>query len=158
MSTAIRSEATRSVVNVNGVDRVAVNADGSLELLTPASNPTGNKVPVASQLPFTKEYVSPPQTITNGGLITLSHGLGSTPKLVVLDLVCVTADRGHAVGTVLDGSAGPGTGGYNGQVQRFPAEIKIRVGSNGLVAFGDGAGTQVLLTNSSWRFVVRAWA
>lgn len=49
MSTGIRSEATRSVVVVNGVDRLAVNDDGSMELLTPAANPTGNDIPTAGQ-------------------------------------------------------------------------------------------------------------
>ena len=51
MTTAIRSEANRSVVVVNGADKLAINEDGSMELLTPAANPSGNKVPVASQLP-----------------------------------------------------------------------------------------------------------
>lgn len=42
MTTAIRSEATRSVVVVNGVDRLAVNEDGSMELLTPPSTSDAN--------------------------------------------------------------------------------------------------------------------
>ena len=51
MTYSVRSEASRAVISLDGVDRVAFNEDGSMELLTPAANPTGNKVPVASQLP-----------------------------------------------------------------------------------------------------------
>lgn len=44
MTTSIRSEATRSVIVVNGIDQVAINSDGSMELLVPNTTPTGNDV------------------------------------------------------------------------------------------------------------------
>lgn len=45
MPTAIRSEASRSVVVVNGVDTMAINQDGSVELLNAASASGANDVP-----------------------------------------------------------------------------------------------------------------
>ena len=49
MTTSIRSEATRSVVVVNGVDTMAVNADGTVEALNPQPA-TGNDFVPASQV------------------------------------------------------------------------------------------------------------
>lgn len=50
MTTSIRSEATKSVVVVNGLDVLAINQDGTVEVLTPAAAPTGNQVITADQV------------------------------------------------------------------------------------------------------------
>lgn len=51
MSITIEAQATRTLIQQDGVSRVAINDDGSMEILTPPSNPTGNMVPTVSQLP-----------------------------------------------------------------------------------------------------------
>ncbi|MFL1527824.1 hypothetical protein [Pseudomonas sp. O230] len=48
--------------------------------------------------PFTKEYISPQQTIVGLGGITLAHGLGVKPKIVKVYLVCTIATGNWAVG------------------------------------------------------------
>lgn len=49
MTCSIRSEATRAVIALDGVDRAAFNEDGSMELLTPPSVPTGKMVTTINQ-------------------------------------------------------------------------------------------------------------
>lgn len=49
MTTSIRSEATRSVVEVNGVDVLSVKPDGGMEILT-TSGMTGNHIPMMRQV------------------------------------------------------------------------------------------------------------
>lgn len=51
MSITIEAQATRTLIQQDGVSRVAINDDGSMEILTPTSNPTGNMVPTVSQIP-----------------------------------------------------------------------------------------------------------
>lgn len=165
MTTAIRSEATRAVVELDGVDRVAFNEDGSMELLTPAANPTGNKVPTAGQLPFTKEYVSPEQTITSAGGLTLPHGLGAAPKIYRCSLVCKTAEGGYSIGDVLEV---PHTLDLTDTLSNSrgislvggTTNITIRFVSNAVVyaAIRKDNGSVLALTSANWRLIVRAWA
>ena len=164
MTTSIRSEATRSIVVVNGVDRLALNNDGSMELLTPAASPSGNKIPTAGQLPFTKEYVSPEQTITAGGTLSLSHGLGVTPKLLRTILVCKTSEAGYSGGDELDLS------GFQPQQAASAAYgVGITPGSSSIaVIFANSTGVFLVPVKSTgaigvinpanWRLIVRAWA
>lgn len=44
MSITFEAQATRTLIQQDGVSRVAINDDGSMELLTPPSTPTGNMV------------------------------------------------------------------------------------------------------------------
>lgn len=46
-------------------------------------------------------YISPNTAFTNGGSITLSHGLGVRPQRISWEAICTTADASYAVGTVL---------------------------------------------------------
>lgn len=50
MSITIEAQATRTLIQQDGVSRVAFNDNGSMEILTPTSNPTGNLVPTAGQV------------------------------------------------------------------------------------------------------------
>ena len=157
MSTSIRSEATRSVVVINGVDRMALNDDGSMELLTPAANPSGNKIPTAGQLPFTKEYVSPEQTITVGAVISLTHLLGVMPKLVQATIVCKTAELGFSVGDEVDAYKDASTSNFNFNIGRNQTTLRCICGANGIAGFS-AAGVFTALTPANWRLIVRAWA
>ena len=170
MTIALRAEASRAIVVLDGVDRVAFNEDGSMELLTPAANPTGNKVMTVSQMPFSKKYVSPEQTITAAGLLTLAHGLtvgggvAVEPELIRLTAICKTAELGYAVGDIVDlamtANDASATAGYGVAVRSTTTSITIRVGNisfsapiNGTSGAGGG-----VLTPANWRIVVRAWA
>lgn len=162
MPWTIAPESTRTVIKQDGVGRFAINGDGSLELLTPVANPTGNKVPTAGQLPFTKEYVSPEQTIINGGTITLLHGLGVKYKHASVWLVCKTAELGYPVGAELEMGSRQD---HNTQAYGFTTrpsgtvEIVITVNSNGIyIPAGNGVGLVSSITTANWRLIVRAWA
>lgn len=52
-------------------------------------------------LPPTSGGVTVPAA-TTGGVLTVAHGLGAKPNIFEVDLVCATADVGHAVGDVVD--------------------------------------------------------
>ena len=161
MTTSVRSEATRSIVVVNGVDRMSINDDGSMELLTPAANPSGNKIPTAGQLPFTKEYNSPAQAMANSALFTLPHGLGVEPKDVQLIAQCKSADGGFSIGDRIRLSPGAGISGVAGICPAVLADatnIYVRCFNNNF-AYMNAAGTSgTALTHTSWDLYVRAWA
>ena len=117
--------------------------------------------------PFTKEYVSPEQTITAGGLLTLAHVLGVAPKLVSLELICKTSEYGFSVGDRLQirHSLFSSSVSDNFGVMVVPnsTQIRCRYGANGVAAFVEGdfsTGVQIAagLTNANWRLIVRAWA
>lgn len=165
MTTSVRSEATRSIVVVNGVDRLALNDDGSMALLTPAANPTGNKVPTAGQLPFTKEYVSTEQTIVAAELRTLPHNLGKAPSLFRAAVVCKTAEHGYSVGDVLEMQhvcdVSDSTAAVRGMsLTSDGTNIYIRYIANTAVfqIINKTNGTTVAMTPANWRLIVRAWA
>lgn len=162
MTYSVRSEATRAVIALDGVDRVAFNEDGSMELLTPAANPTGNKVPTAGQLCFRKMYESPEQTITSGALITLAHGLGAKPKLISLELVCKIGEYGYSVGdciTVPAHAGGYSTSNHGCTARLDATNVNLRLGAQGSVfLILNSSGTAVSATNANWRLIVRAWA
>lgn len=162
MTWGFKSEGSRTVISQDGVARVAFNADGSMELLTPAANPTGNKIPTAGQLGFGKMYESPEQTITAGALITLAHGLGAKPKLLSLELVCKTAENGYSVGDCVNIPAHAGgysTSNYGCTARLDATNIGLRLGSQVTTFLMlNSSGNAVGATNANWRLIVRAWA
>lgn len=111
--------------------------------------------------PFTKEYVSSAQVITLAGQLTLTHGFGSVPKMTEMELVCVTADAGCAVGDII-----PLTGffyttnvtNYSGvQVTKNATNLLVRFGASNLAVM-NASGVINIITPANWRIVVRAWA
>lgn len=166
MSIGFRNESNRSIVMLDGVDRVAFNEDGSIELLTPAANPTGNKVMTVSQMPFTKEYVSGVIPRTAGALTPLSHGFGSPPKSVQLYLLCVVADAGWVVGDEVDIATADYSASTsemrNAAFSKSAAEIKVKVtaNANGFVITHASTGGAVSIppANTNWELRLRAWA
>lgn len=165
MTTSVRSEVNRSVIAVDGVDRLAINGDGSLELLTPATNPTGNDIPTAGQLPFTKSYVSAEQTIVAGGGLTLPHGLGVTPTLYRCVAICKIAEAGYAVGDILEVPSTTDVSDSLGMWRGVSlvgniTNISIRYVANNptFVFVHKDTGVAIPLTSTCWRLIVRAWA
>jgi len=76
---------------------------------------------------FTLEYISPDQTITSAGTITLTHGLGVLPKTVVLDLICTTAEVGYSVGDVISMNTGFDTSSNRGvSIIKTSTELILR--------------------------------
>ena len=161
MTWGLKSEGTRTVITQSGVARVAFNEDGSMELLTPAANPTGNDVPTAGQLPFTKAFESAEQVVTSGGLLTVAHDLGVAPKLWNAIIVCKTADQGYAVGDVLEMPTTSAGTSYGAAIVPGVSDFTVRYGNNAsspLFGLNKGTGAVTNLTPANWRLIVRAWA
>lgn len=115
-----------------------------------------------SGFPITQEFVSSEQTITNGGPLTLTHGLSGRPKLVSLELVCKTAELGYSVDDVaLIGAAG--TGGDTNlwgphSVRPTATQVLVRYPGNGITVGRADTGALAGITAANWRLVVRAFA
>lgn len=110
-----------------------------------------------------KSFESSQQTITAGGALTLAHGLGASPKLISVSLVCQTIDSGYAVNDEvfinhhMNTSADQGRG-----VSIVPdaTNLNVRFGSNAatLTILDKSSGVQGNIVNSRWKLVIRAWA
>ncbi|UNK39399.1 hypothetical protein MNR02_06740 [Shinella sp. H4-D48] len=132
-------------------DRVLTMPDSNVALATPM---------------FTKEYVSSPFAVVTNGTFTLTHGLGSAPKLVAVELVVGTAFLGFAVGDVihigLSGSGQWGTGNTGYNIRSVGStELRGRFSNNAGGAFiivDNNTGAASTVSNSNVQMVVRAWA
>lgn len=122
---------------------------------------------LAAAVPLFQEYVSPAQTITPGGLLTLTHGLGQEPKLIRTEIVCTTAEAGFQIGDKVDLNAfvQRSTGGARstGVVVAFSAtEIRVRFSVDPILLyttnFSTGANDSEGLHKANWNFIIRAWA
>lgn len=108
---------------------------------------------------FTKEFVSSEQTITAGGALSLAHSLGTTPKLVQSRIICKVADAGYSVSdevivSMPDDSSGAVS---SGQLVPTPTEVFVRFNTNFILG-NKSTGARTVLTLSSWKLIVRAWA
>lgn len=120
------------------------------------------QVLTAKAYPITKEYVSSNQTITSAGLLTLAHSLGAAPKLIFLELVCVTAEDGYSINDVIMTGLNSSTSGDNRftSVYEDATNIYIRFDNDAdvFISANKGTGATVTLTNANWRLRVRAFA
>lgn len=109
---------------------------------------------------LTSEYTTPPQVITVGGALNLSHTLGVMPKAVQGVLVCTTADGGHSAGDEVPFglNAQDAGGGWGVSVRRTSTTLSVRYGSSGILLLSATTGTVFALTPSSWRLVLEVLA
>lgn len=168
-STASAGGAETRPLNVTGCWVIklfgAVTNTGSADAAQLATDYAALAALVGAGPKLTKEYVSPPQAIVAGGLITLSHGLGAIPKSVALEYVCVTASEGFSPGDVVDFSnvtyihTSANALGFG--VTKTASQLLIRVGANGPAFFlNKSTGVQSALANiaPNFRLVARAMA
>lgn len=117
---------------------------------------------IVSLSTFTKEYISPDQTISSASSNTMSHGLGEVPKVLQLELVCVTTENNYSVGDVIIANMNSSTSGTSRHNSVFTTSTNIVVRLSSAAACFTTAdkvtGASVSLTNSNWRFRVRAYA
>lgn len=117
---------------------------------------------IKSWLPVSSSFVSSEQTITSAGALTIAHGLGVKPTVVVFVLVCKTSEFGYSVNDeIYLGPVGTATSADDnrGFVCTFDAtNISIRFGANATVfsLITKSGGTGATLTNTNWRLVVKA--
>ena len=133
--------------------------------MTPANLTSAFPNRLDDNLGFNKVYTSPAQTITTGGTVNLSHGLGAQPKIVQCFIQCVTAELGYSVGDRITVSNAPDvdTG------SAIPTGVRVRVTTSQLqLYYGNQAavfkgirqdtGAYANLNNAKWRLYVNAWA
>ena len=127
MTTAIRSEATRSVVVVNGNDRVYVNSDGSIEAVSPPAVATGNQLVSMGQ---SKLSLGVAQPTTSGTSINFT-GIPSWVKRITL---------------MLNGVSTKGTSNYQIQLGHAGGLETTGYASTGS-AMGGGVGSTIVTTS-----------
>ncbi|RUX96142.1 MULTISPECIES: pyocin knob domain-containing protein [unclassified Mesorhizobium] len=114
-------------------------------------------------LPFTQAFESAQQTLTQGGALTLAHGLGVKPKIIAVALQCTTADAGYSIGDeVFINHHISATGSFGMGVSIVPdaTNLNVRFGSDAqyIVLLNKTNGNYSTTVKTSWRLVVRAWA
>lgn len=119
--------------------------------------------------PFISDrYLSPAQTITPGGLITLTHGLtdrdGNAVKPFHISgyIKCLVAEFGYDVGdeveVTLVNNSDLGANYYNA-VWSDTGTINVRFsdGSRAFTTANKSTGATVALINANWELYIRAW-
>ncbi|MEP0518578.1 MAG: hypothetical protein ABJO09_00930 [Hyphomicrobiales bacterium] len=140
--------------------RYNINADGGngAFILDPWSSPNfSNPAPVLSE-----EYQSPNFLMTQGGFVTLAHGLSSIPKLIMITCVNIVADNGYQPGdsievNIASNSIDPGTGeGF--AVRKDSANIYMRVGNDTFDLISYVNGNKFDMRHARWEAYLRAFA
>lgn len=166
MSNSFQSRVAGWYLKVQGNLRFLFKPNGVLEYLTPPVVPaSGGEVPCASQLPFTKEYVSPEQTIASAALYNLEHGLGKVPSRTGFEYVCTAASEGYVAGEVIEvpgsnygGSAGTLLGVF---ITKSDTHLYVRIGSSGATILCNkttGGVVSSTTLNANFKIRLRAWA
>lgn len=107
--------------------------------------------------PFTSEFISADQTVTVSSLLNVAHGLGAKPKLVNVTLKNTTTEGGFAVGDEVP-ILGLEQSSVIGTTVVFDAtNVSILTQGTVRVLGKTGPATEINITPSSWRYVVRAW-
>lgn len=160
---ALGSDAQGDIMYYNGTDwaRLAAGTSGDY-LKTQGAGADPAWAAVTTPL-FTKSFTSSQQTITAAALLTLPHSLATTPLFMRFSLVCTVIDNDWAVNDVIEVAPGVTTSAGNASFAAYSdaTNIYIRFGSlatNTIVYMNKTTGASVLLLNTSWRMVVRAWA
>lgn len=106
------------------------------------------------------EYVSPQQTYTNGGTITLTHGLGGRPRRIAIEAVCLVSEFGYPVGAVVPMgesqnvlNASSTSFGFTNQLTA--TQIVCKFGIGGIVAINTANGIINSLTPGNWGLVFK---
>ena len=111
---------------------------------------------------YGQRFTSGAQALVSGGLITLAHGLGKAPGLVMYRLKCLTAEHGYLVDDeiILGGNTGGGGTNRIATARVDASSIYVRLSSAAVVFAAGHSDTGVLvgLTNGNWELYVEAVA
>lgn len=144
--------------------RLAAEGVGSpldTEVPTVASM-TGYVSGLVAPYPFKSQFVSTQRTITTAGALNIAHGLGAIPKLVTIELVCITDEAGYTAGDIVPIGimATPAGTERNLAIVTTATSLNVRFATSTsvFVALDFSTGNSVNLTNANWRVVFRAYA
>lgn len=106
-------------------------------------------------------YVSSPIAVSIGALHTFTHGLGVTPTVVSFIYVCISAERGWAVGDEIHFNSGMSN--YNEDTSPAVAvnstQIKVYTGGSAIArTIGMDGSSRAALTPAKWNLKVVAYA
>jgi hypothetical protein len=112
-------------------------------------------------LGFSNFYVSSDVSIVLGSTLSFTHGLAIVPVKVLTTLVCVTADRGYAVGeeVELPSEISNITDGITTSRNGTIIHVTVSTNSFGFYVKRKDApvGGLASLTPANWQIRVRAW-
>jgi hypothetical protein len=173
-SVVTREAATGTGVNFKyGVQTIAIRAfsgavnPGLIDITALGTQVNGNTTAISTlnaERQFSKGYTSPDQAIVAAGAVTLTHGLGATPKLAQGYLVCVTAEQGYSIGDVVpvafNSNSSANTDGLGVVARLTSTQILLRYGITTAVfiVLNATTGAIVSITPANWTFRVRAFA
>lgn len=100
------------------------------------------------------------QTITNGGTLTIAHGLGLAPAAVFGFIRCTATNIGYSVGDITPIVLGPQGSTNNGVAVTIDAtNIFIRFGNSGIQLMAKNDSTAIAnISSASWKLFLRAFA
>jgi hypothetical protein len=138
------------------VNAVVYAADGTPTFLKAIVIPS---IAGISGLTVTQSNQTPLPT-TLGTTLSYTHGLGATPTAAELELVCLTAELGYAVGDTVTGvSTSPGSGVIIPfSIKKNSTTVTSVVGANAawyIVHGTSGVTANPTAANWAWRFKVR---
>jgi hypothetical protein len=144
-----------NVGNTAGAQVTALSAatDGTLTLLKPLVVPSVNGV---TGLTVTSSQTTP--LPASGTTMSYTHGLGVVPADAQLELVCLTAELGYAVGDVVQNPLNNGGGTYYSPVTvRKNTTVVAATNANawGVNHATTGGVSNPTSANWAWRFKVR---
>lgn len=106
---------------------------------------------------FTSEYVSSDTLVSANSSNTFAHGLGASPKIVIIEAVCQSGDSGYSANDVLQLSLNPQNGANAGLgVLKDSTNVKLKVAS-AVYAMLENASNGASLDLTKWKFRVRAY-
>ncbi|MCO7573374.1 hypothetical protein NJH78_25630 [Pseudomonas chlororaphis] len=166
---AIKNSVVKATESVAGVAKVATHelvsegSDDSAFVTSLKLVPLKNRVSVLeSRQGFTKYAVTPEQVITEGGSLTIAHGLGTWPVLWEAYLVCKEAEHGYWPGAVLSIASSAPDNAYHLGVTLVPDQnnLNCKYGTQTGVFFVLDWNTRTtrIITPSKWRVFFKVWA
>jgi hypothetical protein len=151
------TQKTRTVLNTQANTDLADNVIGAI---LPQDVRDMSKDIIDSYMNYLSDrYVSTAQVITSGGLLTLAHGLASTPTKVWCKLICTSADSGYSISDeiiMFPGEHPSNNAGFSARVDGTNVYIRFGTAAAALDYIDGSTGGDVSLTNSSWDFYIYA--
>jgi len=154
--TAVIASGQLADVEYDGTDMVILN-----QLPLSVATLTGQISAVAGRatdLEF--GYISTNQSFSNGGSLTLSHGLSGKPLRVTWVLVCLTAEAGYPVGAEVyigeSQASANSTNSYGITAEITSTQILANIGTQGLVVINKSSKQASVITPASWALKVKA--
>lgn len=105
-------------------------------------------------------YISTNQSFSNGGSLTLSHGLSGKPLRVTWVLVCLTAEAGYPVGAEVyigeSQASANSTNSYGITAEITSTQILANIGTQGIVLVNKSTKQASAVTPASWALKAKA--